>query len=320
MNDDALLKSLGLSRCIALIAHVMPDGDTLGSCLALGRILSLQGKIVDLYCQDGYPHVYSFLHGIDKFRKPEGACVEYDLCVAVDCSDLGRLGKCSIIFEHSRQTANIDHHISNTHFAGINRVESGAAATGEIIFQLFTEMGTSPDRIAAEALYTAICTDTGTFSFSSTTPRSYRIAAELLETGISVEDITSRLYRSHRPERIRLLGKALGSLELLADNQAAILKITRDMLDECGADDSDTENIINYARDIQGVELGILLKETKDGIKASFRSKERIDAASLAGHFGGGGHKRAAGASIDGDMQNAYRMILEILKKYFREP
>jgi len=305
MADNALVNSLESSHSIALIAHIMPDGDTLGSCLALGHILSLHGKTIDLYCQDDYPSVYSFLHGINKFHKPEDAYREYDLCIAIDCSDLGRLGECLKIFEQSRQTANIDHHISNTFYADINRVETEAAATGEIIFRLFKEMGVSPDYAAAEALYTAICTDTGTFSFSSTTSCSYKIAGELLESGINVEDITSRLYRSYSAAKVRLLGKVLCSLELLADNKIAILKVTRSMLDESEADDSDTENFVNYARDIQGVELGILLKETNDGIKASFRTKKRINAASLAEHFGGGGHKRAAGATIDGDMQNA---------------
>ena len=320
MSIEAVVQSIKKSDKIAIIAHIMPDGDTLGSCLALNNSLRDMGKRVDLYCQDSIPSNYDFLKGIGHFKKEEGDKVLYDLAIAVDCSDLERMGTCARIFDKCNLTVNIDHHVSNTYFGEINYIDIKAAATGEIVFLIISELSSSIKRDSAEALYTAICTDSGSFTFSSTTSRTYRIAADLLDCGIDVNEITTRLFKSHSYERTMLLARALNSLTLYEENKVAIISITYEDILETEAKDSDSESMVNFAKDIIGIELGILLKETPQGTtKASFRSKDKIDVSKLAGFFGGGGHKRAAGAHIRIDTTEAKHKIIEVVHQLFKE-
>jgi phosphoesterase RecJ-like protein len=319
MTIDALLPFLKESNSIAVIAHIQPDGDTIGSCLALADALKSMGKSVSLFCQDDLPATLHFLAGLEAFTKCSSA-ESFDLAVAVDCSDRERMGTCAAVFDNSRQTMNIDHHVSNTNYADINYVDSKSAAAGEIIYRITARLTGHVSRHAAEALYTAINTDSGSFSFSSATSDTYRIAADLLDCGINVEEINTFLYKSNRIERIRMLAKALNTLTLYDNGKIAVMTVSREDVAEAGAAESDTENIVNYAKDIVGVELGILLKETADGIvKASFRSKDIIDASRLAGEFGGGGHVKAAGASISASLEEAKDQILAAVHTLYKE-
>jgi phosphoesterase RecJ-like protein len=320
MTINKLLPILEESKSIAVIAHIHPDGDTIGSCLALADMLKKAGKSVTLYCQDTPPANLHFLQGLDEFQQKDSSNSVYDVAIAVDCSDKERMGTCSEVFDSSFQTINIDHHVSNTFYAGINWVDPNAAATGELIYRLSVQWTGQVSRDAAEALYTAINTDTGCFSFSSTTSETYRIAGDLTDSGINIEEINAFLYKSNRVERIRLLARALSSLELIDDGRIAVIFISRKDLLDTGADDSDTENIVNYAKDIIGVELGILLKEADDGgTKASFRSKDIIDVSKLAAQFGGGGHKKAAGATLPLGLQEAKKQIIQTVHSMFKE-
>ena len=206
---------------------------------------------------------------------------------------------------------NIDHHISNTQFADINLVDTSAAATGEIIYRIGRELTGYINKNTAEALYTAISTDTGNFSYGNTTSHSFRIAAKLIDCGVDIERITTILYKTNRVERIRLLGRALMSLQLHENNKIAIITITQEDLAITGAVESEIENMVNYAKDIIGVEIGILLKEMEDGtVRVSFRSKGKVDVSKLAGRFGGGGHHAASGASMSVDVNQAKKNIL----------
>ncbi len=320
MIEHGLLDCIRKSQQIAIFTHVMPDGDALGASLALGQTLQQIGKTVDYYCENDVPPLYAFLSGIHAFKKPLDVEKSHDLSIAVDCSDGSRLGRGLTIFKQSPETINIDHHISNTRYAMINWVVPEASAAGELIYALILALGQTPDKAAAEALYTAISTDTGSFNYSSTTPHTHRIAADLIALGIDVDTISTRLFRTLTLEKIRLLSISLGTLEIMSNGQVAMMTVTRKMLTDCGATDSDTENLVNYAKDIYGVELGILLKETEDGYtKMSFRSKEKINAAALAGEFGGGGHKKAAGANIDQGLKTAREALIKSLQLHFKE-
>lgn len=320
MTIDDIVVHLKQAERIALIAHIQPDGDTIGSCLALADILCFEGKKVDLYCQDNVPGTLKFLHGSDRFINTLDNEVVYDLAIAVDCSDKDRMGTCCSVFNSSKNTINIDHHVSNTMYADMNLVYPNAAATGEIVFMVAKYLNIKIDKHAAESLYTAISTDTGSFCFGNTTSDSYHIAADLLDCGIDVERITNFLYKSNRIERIRLLGRALNSLDLYENGKIAVMTITREDISVSGALDSETENLINYAKDIMGVELGILLKEASDGsIKASFRSKGNIDVSELAGHFNGGGHKAASGATLSLETSKAKELILSVAREMLKE-
>lgn len=312
MSIESILPVLQQSKQIAVFTHIQPDGDAIGSCLALASVLYDMGISVDLYCQDEVPASLHFLQGIEHFQNKYNGDRQYDLSVAIDCSDEERMGLFSDIYPAGAHTINIDHHISNTLYAKTNLVDPRAAATGEIVYKLVRAFTNRIDKYVAEALYTAISTDTGGFRFRNTTAQSYRIAADLVECGIDVEKITTLLYKTNRLERVRLLERALSSLTLYDNNRIAIITITQDDLLATGATESEIENIVNYAKDITGVELGILIKEMTDGtVRSSFRSKGEIDVSKLAGQFNGGGHKAAAGASLDMNVEQAKASIIE---------
>ncbi|NLC42941.1 MAG: bifunctional oligoribonuclease/PAP phosphatase NrnA [Clostridiales bacterium] len=309
---ESILSIIQQSKQIAVFCHVQPDGDAIGSCLALASVLTKMGKLVDLYCQDEVPVSLHFLQGIEQFKNKYNEDKHYDLCIALDCSDEERIGIFSDVYRASAHTMNIDHHISNTMYADINLVDFKAAATGEIIYKLVRAYMDILDEDIAEALYTAISTDTGGFRYRNTTSQSYRIAADLIECGIDVEKITTLLYKTNRLERVRLLERGLKSLTLYYNNKIAIITITQDDLLATGAIESEMENMVNYAKDIIGVEIGILIKEVSDGtVRSSFRSKGEIDVSKLAKHFNGGGHKAAAGASLDMNVEQATASIIE---------
>ena len=171
-----------------------------------------------------------FLHGHNKFKNSVEEIAEYDLSIAVDCSDEDRMGNCNIVFRSGKHTMNIDHHISNTLFADVNLVDTRAAATGEIVYRIGKELTGYINKNAAEALYTAISTDTGNFSYGNTTSQSYHIAAHLVDCGVDIERIATILYKTNRIERIRLLSRALNSLELHENNKIAVITITQEDL------------------------------------------------------------------------------------------
>jgi len=319
MLKDAIL-AINNSTNIALIAHIMPDGDTLGSCVALKRVLEIIGKKVDSYCQDPIPDVYNFLEGTREFKIPDEHVIQYDLVISVDCSDKDRLGYlCSVLFDKAVKTMNIDHHISNTMYADINIVDSNASATGELIYELILESGAEPRGEIAAALYTAISTDTGSFCYSNTTSRTHYIIAKLLEYGVEVDRLSTILFKQHSLAWTRLLGKALNTLEMHLNGKVSVIQISKEMIDEVAAREEDTSGIINYAKDIEGVEVAILLKEGKDAVKVGLRSQSMIDVSEIARQFGGGGHVRAAGCSIEASLEKARELILESVKNKFGE-
>jgi len=317
MTFNTALHQLQQSEDIAIITHVQPDGDAIGSCLALADILERAGKKkVTLYCQDKVPALLEFLHGHQKFKNSLEDGQQFDLSIAVDCSDENRMGTCFAVFKAGKKSMNIDHHVSNTFYADTNLVDIKAAATGEIIYRIGKELTDNLGKHSAEALYTAISTDTGSFCFRNTTAQSYRIASELIEIGIDIERVTTLLYKTNRLERIRLLAKALSSLELFENNKIAVITITQRDLTSTGAMESEMENMVNYVKNIVGVEIGILLKEADDSTsKISLRSKGRIDVSLLAGQFGGGGHQAAAGASLPMDVEQARKEVLAAARK-----
>lgn len=320
MIKNDILYQIETSRCIAVVGHVMPDGDTLGSCLALGRALKSAGKKVNLFCQDSPPISFSYLNGVDWFQKPDGSSYSFDLVIALDCSDIERMGSCRMILGPNSKIINIDHHISNTLYGDINWVDPTASSTGELVYSLIKSLIQTLDIDMAEALYTAITTDTGSFCFSNTTSMTHRVTAEILECGIDVDRISALLFKSRTLAKTILLGAALNTLRMYFKNSVAVISITREMIHKSGAEDQDTEGIIDFAKEIDGVKLGILFKETENGCtKIGFRSKESIDVSVLAAKFGGGGHKRAAGCVINESIEKAENKVLEAFEAIYQE-
>lgn len=315
-NIKELLKN---SKKIALVGHIMPDGDTTGSCLALAYALESLGKDVFLFCQDDIPDNLCFLEGCEKFNNELTPDNKYfDLIFALDCSDPERLGIFKKLLELNEQTINIDHHVSNTEFASLNWVDPNAAATCELIYELIESLNIHIDINIANALYTGISTDTGNFSYSNTTSKTHSIAAQLLTLGVKPEEISNNLYRNNSLERVKLIARVIDTIELYKHGQISTIEITKDMLTKVGADEKESSGMVGYAKDIKGVELALLFKEQEDGqIKVSMRSKNIIDCNKLANIFGGGGHARAAGCTINSSLYDAKIIVLEEAKKLF---
>ena len=291
-----------------LIAHVSPDGDTLGSCLALKNALSSLGKNAVVVCEDPVPAIYRFLPGADAVRSPEQAG-GYDAVIAVDCADKARTGRAAVLTERA-DTLNIDHHETNTGYLNENYVEH-VAATGELIFQLFAALGLPLSQDAARCLYTAIITDTGNLSYSNTTPDTLRIVAELLETGIDLPALNRAIYRTVPFHKVRLLGCVIRNTRLYGGGRIGMSFVTLADFAESGASAEDTEGAIDSIRDVDTVELAVLLRECGDGsIRVGLRGKRSADVSKIAKSFGGGGHRLAAGCTIHQPLAAAYDLVL----------
>ncbi|NLI60997.1 MAG: bifunctional oligoribonuclease/PAP phosphatase NrnA [Clostridiales bacterium] len=325
MEKNDFVRSVFDSSSIALITHVNPDGDAIGSSIALKHALEKMGKLVDVYCQDDIPDIFKFLEGVDRIKKADDLTKNYDLAVALDCSDRERMGTCSSVMDRADRSANIDHHVSNTFYANINVVDENASATGEIVFELVGLLDNSTNinmasKAIAVAIYTAIATDTGRFSFSNTSPKTHRIVASLIEWGVDVDRLSNLLFKSHSFEWVKLLGLVINTLEMYRDGKVAIMHISQEMMDKAGAAEEETGGIIQYAKDIYGVELAAVLREIDPSTtKVGLRSESLVDVSALAQEFGGGGHKRAAGYTIELPITQAQVSLMEAIDMHFEE-
>ncbi|QQY80695.1 phosphoesterase RecJ-like protein [Keratinibaculum paraultunense] len=302
------------SNKLCICSHVEPDGDNIGSTLALGMALMKMNKDVRLLRVDDIPQKYLFLPNIE-FIKEHDIDEGIDTFIALDCSDMDRLGIGKKVALKANNVINIDHHISNTNFGHINIVSPKSAATGELIYKLINKIGVNIDKDIATCLYTAISTDTGSFMYSNTTYATHLIAAELLQIGIDMEDININLYQSKSIEKTKLFIDCLNSLELFMDNMIGVISVTQHMLKKNDAKLEDTEGLVSFVRDINSVEVAVLLKEMEyNEIKASLRSKKKIDVSKICTKFNGGGHKKAAGCTIYATIAEAKKLILNEIK------
>ena len=310
---DNMLTTLRQAQRILLIAHVSPDGDTLGSAFALRLAFLSLGKAADVVCQDPLPGLYRRLTGAQALRLPDQAADAYDLALAVDVSDAARMGACAPLFEGARQRMVVDHHGTNTRFGQENWVEPDAAATGVLALELIHALGVPLTREMAHCLYVALSTDTGHFQYASTNAQAMRAAAECVERGIDVAGITERLYRERPRAKTELIARALGTLTFLKGGALAYMTLYGADFERCGASDDMSEGIISYAIETQGVQIAFLAREKEDGIKFSLRGKPSYDVAQICTRFGGGGHVSAAGCTIKGPMQEAVQAMLRAI-------
>lgn len=316
MINPAVIKLIGDSRNIAILSHIMPDGDNIGSSLALYNALSKIGKNAVFILDDDVPEVYKFLKGSQKTEKPYNDH-KFDLVIVLDCGDAGRLGRSSRYLEGTK-VINIDHHLSNSNFGLYNIVDTSAAATGEIIYRLINRLEIALDKDICECIYTGIVTDTGQFQYSNTTDLTHEIAADLIRHGAEPWKLYRAIYQNNSKSKMRLTGEAINSLEFHFQSKIASMIIRKEVFESVGAKDEDADGIINFARDINGVEVALLFKETEDGrVKIGFRSKDFINVSEIAQEFGGGGHKRAAGATVAGAVENIKEKVIESVIKAF---
>ena len=304
------------SRSAAVLSHINPDGDTLGSALALAAGLRQLGKEARVFCADALPGNLAFLPGYDAIaadtRLPDGT----DLIVMVDASDLGRFGAVYAdsphVFAHAR-LLNVDHHATNHYFGDVNLVNPSAAATGEQVYELLGELGVEIDVPIATCLLTAIVTDTRSFRTPSTTPRTLATATRLYELGAPLPLIVESVYRSRSLSTLRLWGLALERLHLL--DGIAWTEVTREMQDQAGASPTEGDGVVDLVASLRQIKAVVLFRETDDGIKVSMRATDGFDVAEVAAHFGGGGHPRAAGCLVPGRLAAVQREVLQYLAK-----
>jgi len=321
-TPDEIVSALRQTSGIAVTAHIRPDGDAIGACLGLHRILrdiGVESKVVGL---GPIPDRYNFM-----FK--DGEClsveeVDFSKISLIAALDSGAIDRChSFVAQQQNNVTllNIDHHLSNTLFGDINYVDTKASSVGEIICEIARQANWNISRDAAEALWVSIVTDTGRFSYSNTTPATMRAASELLKTGIRVADINHAIYNSVHPRQLKLQGRAIDRLSVHEDGRLALTALSRADFSELGCTPADTEEIVNIPRSIAGVEVAVFLYELEDKseTKISLRTAEPYDAAELCRRLGGGGHARAAGCSMPGTIETVYPEIIGIIhRKWFQ--
>ncbi|MBR5872365.1 MAG: bifunctional oligoribonuclease/PAP phosphatase NrnA [Oscillospiraceae bacterium] len=299
---------------IAILSHRNPDGDTLGSAFALHYILNQLGKRSRVICHDGFPKQYSYML-LD--YKPED--FEPKAVVAVDIADEQLFGENLDPFRGKVDLC-IDHHGSNKHYAKNCLVRDTAAACCEVIEDIcygFEEVELT--KIIADCIYTGVSTDTGCFRFSNTTGHTHAVAGRMFKAGCDFVMINRAMFEVKSFSRIAIEREVLNSLELYFDNRCAVVSITKDMMERTGAEESELEGVASMPREVEGVLVGITLRQRDNGYKISVRSGEEVDASVLCGKLGGGGHRCAAGCFVEGDLETAKKTMLKMVAESLGE-
>jgi bifunctional oligoribonuclease and PAP phosphatase NrnA len=321
---ERLLPLLRGARVVVLTTHVNPDGDGLGSVLALATAFRSVGIRAEIINHSPTPFVYRFLDPDSSIRvfaaeRDDPVIAEADLILVVDTNHPDRLRSMERSLLASRATkVCIDHHLDPAPFAAHYLVDDDATSTGEIVYHLLIRwLGAPLSPPIATALYCAIMTDTGSFRYPRVDPEIHRIVAHLIECGADPVAIYSQVYERWSGGRLQLLGEMLAGLKLNAGGRVASVAVTRDMLRRTGTDEEDTDNFTVYPMSVEGVVAGMLFLELPDGVKISFRSRGDIPINELAKEFGGNGHKNAAGARVEGtDLDSLRRAVLKATEKY----
>ncbi len=313
--DREIVKLLSQAGGVAIFPHVSADGDAIGSSLALAMALKKAGKDVVVYMEENIPAVYRFLPGTELTRFYDPSDEIMDINLALDTGDVDRLGTRGEAFFKAPCTINIDHHVTNTKFALLNHVDEVSASTGEIVYTLLKKLKLSIDTDMATCLYTAVATDTGGFKYSNTTAETHRIASELVSTGIDIAELSQRIFDNTTYPKLKLTQKAIELLEFYENNRLAVVALSRADLLSMGASDEDCDGIVNIGRSVEGVEVSLLVKEKNaEEVRVNLRSKNYVDVSEVAAAFGGGGHKRAAGCTVNGTLQQVRELLIEAVK------
>ncbi len=296
--------------------HVRPDGDVLACQIALGLTLQALGKTVEVWNPDGMSRKYSFLPHADLVCRPPAEARAFDVVIALDTATHDRLGGIRDRIASRKVLLNIDHHGSNGRFGDINWIEPKAAASGELVHQLLRDNHWPITPAIAANLFIAIATDTGSFQYSNTTPQTLRIAAELVEAGANVAELSRHCFGSYPLARVRLLQLALAGMKLSADNRIGWLWLTKEMYHRSGALAEDSEGLIDHVRAIDSVLVAAVFEQDEAGIvRVSLRSKsDKVSVDKIAGHFGGGGHTAAAGARTPGEPAAVEAAVLKAIE------
>jgi bifunctional oligoribonuclease and PAP phosphatase NrnA len=296
----------------AITSHVRPDGDSLGSSLGLYWLLKALDKDVEVIMRDPVPHAYQKLPGSRDVRVTPDADAGYNAVFVIECSDITRPGLLNL---EKQNVVNIDHHATTALFGSINWIDSTASACGEMIYNLAKALGVRVTKEIAECVYTALITDTGSFHFSNTTERTFKVASELLRTGVKPAKTAEAVFASYPWSRIQLMGAVLSTARRDATGKVAILRHSLEMQHTAEASDEDADGFVNYPLTVGEVEAVAMLKEFEPGVyRTSLRSKGEVNVARVAEMFGGGGHRNAAGCTLRGTWEEAEEKIIALLQ------
>lgn len=315
-NINELEKIISQNNSFAIVSHTSPDGDSMGSILSFYNILKGLKKDVDVFVDGQAPAKFSFLKGFNEIKQIENAKIKYDCLIVLDCGDEERLGNCSELLNKANSIINIDHHITNTKFGDINIVDDLASSVGEILYGIYKHFNYYISKNAAECLYTSIASDTGGFKFSNTTSKTLKTVADLIDIGIDFTTIYNKIFDVKTLNGIKLTTLVTSTIQLHLNGKVATMYLTKDMLNQSGATEDEAGELVNIARDIENVEVGILIKEVEEGVyKLSLRSKDYFDVKDIALKYGGGGHIKAAGCTIrNNTIEKIIKEILEDIK------
>lgn len=308
-----IIEILNSSRRIFVATHVNPDGDAVGSLVAMGLALEAAGKRVVMYNESPIPTPYRFLSGVDRVIHDPGAVDGCDTAMIIDCGDLHRMGRMAVEMENFPVLINIDHHATNSGFGHYRLIDRKACASAEIVYRIIRELGVSITRSIATALYTGILTDTGSFRFANTSRETFSLCETLVAAGADPSDVARHLYGQYSIGRLKLLNMAIDSIEISRNGKLSLMALTQLMLAETGTVPEDIDGMINYARRIEDIDVAVLIREKRNGscpagnnrpFQVSLRSNGAVDVAAIAATLGGGGHPTAAGFQVEATLND----------------
>ncbi|MBC7766038.1 MAG: bifunctional oligoribonuclease/PAP phosphatase NrnA [Hyphomonadaceae bacterium] len=301
-----IAKIMMASNRIALLSHVSPDGDTLGSCFALQLALQALGKEVEVVTGEEIPPIFDFLNGRYLIETEK----IYDTVVCLDCGDIGRLKDRKALFDRATTTINIDHHMTNSNFAQHNVVEEHAS-TSEMVLALIERLGAPLTKEIATWLYVAITTDTGGFKYSNTKAETHVTIAKLMAYDLDIAEINRRIFEMMTLTKLKLTAHTMSNIHFYENGKIAVATLDYETLHQAQAESGDIDGLTRIPISVEGVEVGMLATEVVKGeIKISFRSNRYVNVAEIATKYGGGGHAKAAGCSVNGEMEHILADIL----------
>lgn len=316
-NDvKEIFNLINTSDKICIAGHKAPDGDCIGSVMALYNFLKPLNKSITVMMDGIIPYNYKAFTDESVILKNYNN-EEYDLLFVLDTSDRKRLGKFEDVLNNSKKTVVIDHHKTNEGFGDINIIDTEMSSTGELLYDVLKASDLDISIEAAVLIYVAVLTDTGKFSYTNTTSHTHRKAAELIDLGVNVSEIDNIVYNSKPSNIVKAFIDCVSGIELYYDNKLGITAITKSILDKNNAEMADVDGVVEYIREIKEVEVSCVLKENDEGTKVSLRSKNDIDVSAVSVKYKGGGHAKAAGFDLNENVENARRIIIEEFKEYF---
>ncbi|MFA5341884.1 MAG: bifunctional oligoribonuclease/PAP phosphatase NrnA [Clostridia bacterium] len=316
LNDD-----IGKFEKFLILPHVMADGDAVGCCIAMTRFLKSRGKKALMLMEEKIPYIYSFMQNaadIEIFSTDKK--YDYDVCLAIDTGDINRLGKRKDLFKQ-HISYNIDHHKTNDEYAMYNYVNEDVSSSGEIIYDLFKKISAEIDHDIAQAIYVAIATDTGGFRYQNTNKKSFKIVAELMDYGINIEKISEWVFERTNMNKLHLFETTIQNIKFHCNNKVAVSTLKTNEYMHLDVTDEDFEGLVNIVKNIEGVDIGVFLRERPDKkeVKGSLRSNtDSVDVSLIAQLHGGGGHARAAGLVSEKTIDEIYSGIIKSLKEVYK--